>query len=121
MNTKRIEDRQFYFQVWKKVLAELLGYTETQADEWIKLNRISWDTYYQWYIHEPPEFWVLDALISSEIREKIGAAEVAKLKSDIVQTIEQCNLGWFSETYDWSEARDRVKKVFTNYGVSFPQ
>jgi hypothetical protein len=118
MKTERIEDQRFYFQVWKKVLAELLGYTETQADEWIKLNRTSWDTYYQWYLHEPPEFWVLDALISSETREKIGAAEVAKLKRDIVQTIEQGNFGWFSESYNWSEARERIKKVFTNYGVS---
>lgn len=121
MNAEKTEDQKFYFHVWKVVLAELLGYTETQADEWIKLNRIPWDTYYQWYLHEPPEFWVLDALISSEIREKIGAAEVAELKRDIVQAIEQGNLGWFSETYDWSGARERIKKVFMNYSVSFSQ
>lgn len=99
-------------------MAELLGYTETQADEWIKLNLIPWDTYYQWYTHEPPEFWVLDALISPEIKEKIGAAEIAKLKRDIVQTIEQGNFGWFSENYDWSAARQRIKGIFGAYGVS---
>jgi hypothetical protein len=64
---------------------------------------------------------VLDALISSETREKIGAAETAKLKADMVDAIEQGNFGWFSEAYDWSGARERIKKVFTKYGVSFPQ
>jgi hypothetical protein len=49
MDAKRIEAKIFYFQVWKKVLAELLGYTEAQADDWIRSNRIPWDTYYQWY------------------------------------------------------------------------
>jgi hypothetical protein len=49
MDTKRIEDRIFYFKVWKRVLAELLRYTEAQSDEWIKLNRIPWDTYCRWY------------------------------------------------------------------------
>jgi hypothetical protein len=121
MDTKRIEDRIFYFKVWKRVLAELLGYTEAQSDEWIKLNRIPWDTYCRWYLHEPPEFWVLDAMISSEIREKIGAAETAKLKADMVDAIEQGNCGWFSESYNWSEARERIKRVFTDYGVSFPR
>ena len=55
-------------------------YSERQIDEWIELNRTPWEQFYPWYVHELPEFWVIDALITERVIEKIGAAGEALVK-----------------------------------------
>lgn len=111
-----MDAKEAYLSIWKRALPELLGCTKVQAEEWIKTNRLPWDEY-RHYRHEPPVFWVIDALISPKVIEKIGAAETAKLKRDILHAIEQGNLKWYSESYDWSAARQRIRVVFRGYGV----
>lgn len=118
MNAEQIEDQKYYLRVWREVLFELLGYTPKQIDEWIKSNRGSWETSHAIYVSDFPEAWVVDALISQNVREKIGAAESAKLERDIVHAIEVGEPKWSkNQAYDWAAARQRIKKVFATYGV----
>ena len=119
MNAEQIKDKEFYQHVWAEVLFQLLGYTPERIDEWITSNRVSWEKSHAVYISDFPEAWVVDALISQNIRDKIGAAEAAKLKRDIVHAIELGNPKWsLNEAYDWPAARQRIKEVFADYGVS---
>ena len=112
----------------RKILSSNLGnsfistYRDTPKDrfnEWIEFNRTPWEQFYP-RVHELPEFWVIDALITERVIEKIGAAEKAKLKREIGYAISRGDFNHFyeaPEAYDWSAARRRIKEVFVKYGV----
>jgi len=118
MNSEQIEDQKFYTHVWREVLTKVFGYTGPQVDEWIKSNHTEWDEYHAVFVSEFPEYWVLDAVISDAIRQKIGAAQTNRLKRDIVDAIEIGSPKWCSnESYDWAAARERVKNVFAIYNT----
>ncbi|HZV33030.1 MAG TPA: hypothetical protein VFB72_00520 [Verrucomicrobiae bacterium] len=137
MNEEMNKDQEYYVTIWKRTLSELLGWSAPQVDAWLEeifhqrlvvigwstpqvdawleSNRGSWEKSHAVYVHEPPEYWVIDALILEALRQKIGALNVAKLKRDIVQEIELSNPRWFSEEYNWSAARSRIDRLFETY------
>jgi hypothetical protein len=115
MNSVQSEDQKYYLRVWKASLAGLLGWSEHEIGDWIQTNCSSWAEGYAVYVHEPPEFWVIPALIPNSLRERIGAAEIAKLKREILTAIDEQNPKWFSPEYDWCSARLRINHVLSRY------
>jgi hypothetical protein len=118
MNAQQAEVQEFYLEVGEKVLSELSGFTKRQINAWMKTRCGDWDKGYHSYVHQRPEFWVIDALISDRVANKIGGAETAKLRHDILHAIEKGNPKWpRNRAYDWAAARRRIKRVFSAYGV----
>jgi hypothetical protein len=120
MSNEQIEDQKFYGCVWENVLSNIFNLSKPEIDDWIALNRKSWEKFHAVYVSEFPEYWVMDAIIPEDVCLRIGAFQTKRLKRDLVDAIEAGNPKWSAnEGYDWPAARERVKRVLTGYGVGF--
>lgn len=114
-------NRDYYLRYWRILFGELLGWTETETDDWAMrwdddLNGRTGSMFY----HEDVYYYVLPEILNAS-----GASVAAPMHS-IFRALEdaiQFNASspiWLSPV-DWNAVRERVNDVLTRHGGKLPR
>lgn len=108
------EDRVVTLEIWKQVLDQLLGWTETQVLAWASQHEDGLTGRDPEFYRESPCYYVAPLLIPDEVRASLphpGTALI-KLESEIQAAIEVAGQApLFIEDYDWRAARQRIASI----------
>lgn len=107
--------RQYYVEMWKGMLQQLLGWSENQAMRWISQYEPLLDDPESLVYHQPPQYWVAPAMIPDEIKHRLSPLEAISLRNRVLAVFDDSNHYWFPPDTDWRVYKDRISGILLEF------
>ena len=104
-----------YLAVWKRLLNDILGWSEPEVLAWAK----KYDNYLKnpedIFYHEDPQYWVVSALVPTAVNERLSPGQRSRLRKEILDVL---GVKMYLADYldvDWKHYKDSIDVIVEKY------
>ncbi len=114
--------KQYYLDMWKEMLGEFLGWSESQVMQWAQEKGIIVfledpdDIFY----HQTPQYWITHLLVPDELKARLSNLELIDLEGRIVEAFKDEHFYHFPTGTDWRPFRAKIERILGEYGARLP-
>ena len=113
------EARDLYVRIWRDALTIMLGWTDAQVADFIAGKGPDLYDEFSFIYHEEPTWHLLPAIIQNLDLSDRSAEQLRELDHRIQESLRAGpNFKSTSEDYDWRAARERVRVILREAGLS---
>ena len=106
---------EIYLAVWKRLLNDILGWSEPEVVAWAE----KYDNYLKdsedIFYHEDPQYWAVSALVPTAVNEKLSPGQRSRLTKDILDVL---GVKMYLADYldvDWKQYKSRIDAIVEKY------
>jgi hypothetical protein len=111
--------KEFYIEIWKRFLPDLLGWSEKQVDEWIiatKKDQALNDPTHMIY-HQNPVYWACLAIIQARLKPAPSSIERNRICWELMDLFGKFGLEVLSPDHNWKKYQQGVEKILSRVQV----